>query len=132
MSLSHDGYAFGGSSLHGDVVPQGSFQPQLIAEEFFGVKGEAHLLGETGARDLVCEYTLSGFASAALLKVVLDEIDSKVGELTGTLTQSGNINVTYVKCTFVAYERGNMFLDGSGVNGWVCRGRLRWRQRQQA
>lgn len=131
MSLSHDSFTFGGSSLHGDIVPQGSFQPQLLTEEYFGVKGEAHLIGETGGRSLTCDYTLSGFASAALLQTAIENINAKIGELTGTLSVSGNMTLTFAGCTFVGFEHQAKFLDGSGVNGWCVHGRLHWRQREQ-
>jgi hypothetical protein len=132
MSLTHDGYTFGGSSFHGDIIPQGSWDPQLVAEQFFGVAGEAHIFGATGGRDLICEYDLTGFASSTLLGNQLVQIDTKILLLQGTLTINGNIFGTYPKCTFLGYERLPMFFDGSGVNGWCVFGRLRWRQRGQS
>lgn len=131
MSLSHDGYNFGGSGLHADIVP-GPWEPQLVVESFFGVAGEAHLQGATGGRDLVCEYDLTGFGSSTALGNQLVAIDAQILQLVGTLTISGNISGTYPKCTFLGYERRPMFFDGSGVNGWCCFGRLLWRQRAQS
>lgn len=128
--LTHDDYQFGGSSLHGDIVPVGSFEPKLLVENFFGVAGEAHLFGETGGRQLVCDYTLSGFEDTETLKSLLDEIDSNVGRLTGDLTIEVNISATYRYSTFLGLERAAMFYDGSGINNWCVHGRLHWRQRK--
>lgn len=130
MSLSQDSFAFESSSYHGDIVP-GPWNPQIVVEEFFGVAGEAHLNGAWGGRDLRCDYDLIGYASSTALNAAILRIDAKINQLTGTLTIAGNISHSFPKCSFLGYERGPMFLDGSGINGWCCFGRLHWRQRNQ-
>lgn len=129
--ITQGAYTFGGSSLHGDIIPAQNFQPQLVIGEFFGVLGEAHLLGESSGRDLTCQYMLSGFATSALLAAQIADIESYINVLTGTVTISGNISASHRFCTFLAYDHGPMFYDGSGVNFWIVEGRLRWRQQRQ-
>lgn len=127
--LTQNGFNFGGSNFHGDIIP-GPWDPQVVQEQFFGVAGEAHLIGATGGRDLVCNYDLFGFASSTLLGQQLVTLDSQILLLTGDLAISGNIAGIYTSCTFVGYDKiSPFFFDGSGVNGWGVFLRLRWRQR---
>jgi hypothetical protein len=119
------------SAFHGDILP-GLWDAQVVAEQFFGVAGEAHLIGATGGRDLICPYDILGAGSSTLLGAQLVALDAVILQLTGDLAISGNIAGVYPKCTFLGYERASMFFDGSGVNGWCVFGRLRWRQRAQS
>jgi len=128
MGLSHDGYTFGGSSFHGDIVAESDVQAELVEEKFFGLAGAVHVLGAPGGRTLHCQYDLVGYTQVNLGNQLL-AISQKVTALVGTLTITGNIGGTYPKCTFLGYVHEPQFFDGSGVNGWCCFGRLFWRQR---
>lgn len=130
MSLSHDGFTFF-SNPSGPIVTAGPHEPQIIVSRFFGLIGESHLLGETWGRDLFCEYRFQGYNTTALLMTDWDTLGQKIVKLTGTLAQtiSGN-TANFPSCTFLGFVPSRpMFLDGSGVNGWVQPGRLIWRQR---
>lgn len=137
MSLSQNGYDFN-APLHDPIVCPESPDIQIVESAFFGVKGVAHLLGETGASDLFCVAIFRGYNTQTLLQADLDEIRGKALKLTGTLTEtiSGNTR-TFAACTFLGLTeippRGGgqtgMFYDGSGVHKWMQYGVLRWRKR---
>lgn len=131
MSLSHNGYTYLGHATDSVIVAGSVPDLQMQRFQFFGLQGEAHVIGESSGVDLSCEFTLQGYNTHALLMSDVGALAGKVGKLTGTLTQTigGNSN-TYPKCTFLGYVASEPpFLDGSGVNGWVSHGRLFWRQR---
>lgn len=134
MSLSHDGYSFLGVP-HGTIVAETPFEMPIVLGQFFGVTGEAHIIGEPYGRDLSCELTLQGYASITALQAAIDALDARAGVLTGTLTEtiSGNSR-TFPQTTFIGFQQAppGPFLDGSGVYGWVCFGRLLWRQRTRS
>jgi hypothetical protein len=127
---SGSNFTFGASALHGDVIVQGDFEPELIPEKYFGVAGESHLIGAPGGRDLSCEYWLAGYVSAIALGNDLQTIDTKIGLLLGAVAITGNITGSYNNCTFLGFHRGARFLDGAGNLGWMCCGQLIWRQRK--
>ena len=129
MALEQNDYDFGGSNLHGIVHPSQPADLPITIGRFFGVRGESHLLGRTYGRPLECEYLLSDFDDPADLKNLLVSMDLKVGELTGDLAQTGNWSQTFGDCTFIGFERGIPFFDGSGEHGWCVEGRLKWIQR---
>lgn len=134
MSLSHDGYAFL-SVPHGPIVAEGPFELPIVPGQFFGVAGESHIIGEPYGRNLSCELTLQGYASIAALETALRALDAKAGSLTGTLTETIGANSrTFPQTTFIGFQQSppGPFLDGSGVYGWVCFGRLIWRQRTRS
>lgn len=129
MSLDHDGFAFG-SPLH-DPIQTGESDVPIQRQQNAGVLGEAHLIGEAQGRDLTCEATLYGYATKPLLQAALDAIANQSGRLTGTLTETvlGSAT-TYAQTTFVGASLiDGPRRDGSGVNGWIARVRLAWRQR---
>lgn len=130
MSLSHDDYDFGGSTLHSIVSPSGPAELPISVGRFPAVKGTSHLIGQLQDRPLECQYILKGYEDPEDLQDVLDEIDGKAGELTGTLTETGNYGQTYENCTFIGFDRGIPFKDGSGQHDWCVEGRLRWIQRK--
>jgi hypothetical protein len=128
---SGSNYTFRGSQQHGDVIVDGNdWEPEIVEEKFFGVQGVSHLIGAPGGRDLSCEFWLTGYVSAIALGNDLQEIDSKIGLLLGSVAITGNITGSYNNCTFLGYRRGARFYDGSGLNGWMIQGQLIWRQRK--
>ena len=108
------------------------FDPELVQEKYFGVEGESHLIGAPGGRDLEAEFWLTGFANPGLLGAALLAIDGQIGDLRGTIAiVGGNFDGNaWNNCTFLGYQRGARFYDGSGINSWCVQGKLRWRQRQ--
>lgn len=133
MSLSHSGFSFDGS--HGLIVPLQPFELPVVVGQFFGVRGESHIVGETFGRDISCDITFDGYADLEDLQADMEEIDSKIGVLTGDLTETiGGKTRTFVDCTFMGYQQSprGPFWDGSGQNGWVIDLRLFWRQRRRA
>lgn len=131
--LSHDGFTF--THRHGLIVPEGPPEPQIVVGRFFGVDGEAHIVGGTWGRELFCEYTLDGYNGRFELYDALGILESRIGVLTGDLTIDidGDI-VVWPDCTFLGFRPipSGPFLDGSGVHGWTLFGQLMWRQRRRA
>lgn len=138
MSLLHDGYNFNSPPIHDPIVQPESPELQIVESVFAGVKGAAHLIGETGPNDLFCLAIYHNYNTKALLKADIDEIRGKVGKLRGTLTEViAGSTLTYPQCTFMGITeippRGGThsgaFFDGSGVHGWTQYTILRWRKR---
>lgn len=119
------------SDYHGDIVVASDFEAEITAEKYFGVQGESHLVGAPAGRDLVCEYMLTGYASATLLGAAMQTISAQIGLLTGPVSiLNVNLAGTFNNCTFMGYRTQPRFYDGSGVNGWCVIGQLIWRQRK--
>lgn len=132
MSLSHSGFSFFShpSGLIAEIAPH---QLPIVIQQFLGVNGESHIIGETYGCDLRCEFRFQGYNTIELLRTDKKTLEGKIGKLTGTLTQtiSGADN-TYQQCTFLGFApSGPVFLDGSGVHGYVQFGNLFWRQRKR-
>lgn len=132
MALSHDGYSFESITDHGDLVSQTPNELPIVTARFFGVKGEAQLVGETYGRDVYCRARLFGYSTAALLKAAVANIRARQGKLLGTLTVTGNLAQSLTEMTFVDVIEPDpgAQLDGSGVNGWHQEIILRWRRRK--
>lgn len=132
MSLSQNGFSFL-DAKHMPIVPGGPFELPVVNGQFFGVQGESHIIGEPFGRELFCDVTLDGYASTAALEDDLRTLDTKIGKLTGTLSETiGAGTRTFPLSTFLGYQTfpPGAFLDGSGQNGWVIMLRLVWRQRK--
>lgn len=114
---------------HGDVMPLEPPQLPITVAQFAGVKGESHIVDEPKGRDLVCRYTMDGFVSRAALDDAINLIHAEAGKQ-GTIEISGNLAREIPNCTFLGFVHQEAFIDGSGVNGFVVRGLLRWRQRR--
>lgn len=130
MALDHDGYDFG-SHPHTPVTAVGDATLRLQINEWFGVLGEAHIDGGVGGVPLACEITPAGYADKAALGAYIDEVRSKKGILTGTLTETiDGVDETWVDVTFVDFvPLQPAFKDG--VSGqWAQFARLLWRWRQ--
>lgn len=134
MSLSQDGFSFL-SAPHSTVGLASEVDLPIVTQQFMGVRGESHLIGERGGRLLSCEITLE-YSTEANLYAGLQTLDDKIGKLTGTLAVVGSSTYTFEQCTFLPYQilpidqQGNtIFKDASG-NQWVAFVRLFWRQRK--
>lgn len=126
MAITHGSFVF--THDHGDVAPFGPLDMAVSIGQFAGVKGESHIVDKPKGRELGCRYTMDGFETRAALEAAIKQIHDHQGE-DGTITITGNLARELPKCTFVGFAHGEAFWDGSGVNGWVVRGMLRWRQR---
>jgi hypothetical protein len=129
MSLTHDGFTFFGHD-HSTVLAD-EYDVPVVPGQWFGVAGEAHVVGERYGRRLTCRLTMSGYASPAALKADLDTLKTKIGKLTGTLAVviAGGTE-QYTKATFLGFRpAAPAFRDGSGQHGWVQFLELMWRQR---
>jgi len=125
VSITHDGFTFGHKA---GVMQFGPVAVPIQIDRFPGLKGESIITGQPYGREFWCSYTLDGLTHSELLEALLD-IDRNAGQLTGTVTVTGNDAQAIDDAVFVGFERnGPYFVDGSGVNGWVQRGRLRWIQ----
>ena len=126
MSIVHDGQTFAGD--HGKMQYD-SPELRLQVTGFPAVNGESHIIGKPGGRNLSTSYTVSGFSTATLLDSHLTAINLLIGQLTGTVIVGSPFGGAFGGCTFLGFDVAEQFFDGSGVHGWVARGRLRWRQR---
>jgi hypothetical protein len=132
MSLSQDSFDFL-DAKHGLVKPATTPELPIVVAQFMGVNGESHLVGEPMGQDLYCDITADGYATKADLDDDLDIMRTKIGKLTGTLVEvHGASTRNWAQCTFLGFQiyPESPFLDGSGVNGWVAKIRLLWRQRK--
>lgn len=127
MALSHDSYSFEGAR-HG-VIEFGPLDTPLIVVGFSGVYGVSVIADDHKAQPISCRAWIEGFETLQGLQNAIDEIHLRQGKLTGTLTVSGPAAQQIQRCTFAAFEPERPFFDGSGVHGWVCRGRLTWLRR---
>lgn len=133
MSLSHSSFTFFSLATDGVIVESAPHQLPIVIGQFLGVLGENHIIGETYGCDLRCSFRFQGYDSLDLLRADKKTLESKIGKLTGTLTQTIGANTyRFQECTFLGFApSGPPFLDGSGVYGWVQFGNLFWRQRRR-
>jgi hypothetical protein len=125
IAISHAGFTFLGITTH--QLPE--FQPwefEDLEVRIFGVRNAQEIRDATHARTIFCEAEFTGYSTFADLENALATIDTKINSK-GTLTIN---NVAYITCTFKGFDRSRepAFFDGSGVNGYIQRGRLIWRQ----
>jgi len=130
MSLSFAGLSFG-SHPHGPITA-GPWDVQKVRQQWFGVTGEAHLVGRATGRQLSTWLHLTGYASHSALATGIAALSDYLG-VNGTLTITiGADTGTYTNVTFESFsEQEAPFLDGSGVNGWQTRLQLIFRQIKQ-
>ncbi len=129
MTITFNGVPFN-STLHGTpVVPPWEFQRS--SQTFFGVPGEYQLLGAANFRNITIKYEMTGHATHLNLQAGIAQFAIILG-FTGTLeVDLGGIDVSsFDNCTFDGFfPEEPPWYDGSGVNGWQCRGELRFRQK---
>lgn len=118
-----------GSNLHG-TIQQGPWEYARASQAFFGTVGEYLLLGGARGRELSAWVQFVGYTSHSNLQAAIATLQSNIGEA-GTLTVTiGSNSTTFTNCVFEGMTpEEDPWLDGSGVNGWNLRGRLKWRQR---
>jgi len=113
-----------GTHLHGSIKP-GPYDAARVTQRWFGAVGEVIFTGKLSGRELTCWLQLTGYASHGLLHagivVLNDEINTS-----GTLDVDGLEFLNVVFNGFTPEE--DPWLDGSGVNGWNCKGTLSFRQ----
>lgn len=132
MSLSQNSFVFF-SNPSGVIQVIEPHRPVIAVGQFFGVIGESHIIGDPHGADLACEYRFQNYSTIANLRTHEKNLEARYGKLTGTLTQTiAGADRAYKQCTFIGFRSFEPpFLDGSGVNGWVMRGILLWRQRRR-
>lgn len=133
MGISHGGYTFEGIDSHSMPLAE---RPETndVTDQFMGIKGESEITDSPHGRDIRIRADFIGYSTYALLSAAMSRVEAKQNQITDqTLTftpiQAGEDPATFVHCTFkgVDYD-GEPFLDGSGVNGWIQRTTLMWRQ----
>ena len=131
MALSQNGFTFGGSSklIDGALqsqAPTVGVQVQRVA----GLNGESHLVDKPKGRVFTCNAILRGYSSAALLASALDSIDGNKGQLSGTLTVTGNAATTVPRATFIDCVRRSAPQKDANSGNWFQRIQLVWVQRR--
>jgi len=103
---------------------------QRIRQTFFGVAGEVVFLGAAEGRDITIVYTMTGHSSHDDLQDGIAQFNLALGESGDLIIDlGGGDTTTYTNCIFYGFEpQETPWLDGSGVNGWQCKGTLRFRQ----
>lgn len=128
MSITHAGFSF--THDHGPLK-EGPPEVNNLRYQFPGVKGEDHLDGQTKGHDITTFYNITGRSSPADLKSVIDQLRDKAGNLSGTLSVSGDFSASYGDCTFIGFYPDQLgeHWDASGINDWCCFGTLVWRSK---
>lgn len=118
-----------GTNLHG-TMQVGPWEYARATQSFFGTVGEYYLFGGARSREISAWLQFTGYASHALLQAALATLQSNIAK-TGTVTLTiGADSTTFTNSTFEGFTpEEDPWLDGSGINGWNLRGRLKWRQR---
>lgn len=118
-----------GSNLHG-TMQVGPWEYARATQSYFGTIGEYHLLGGARGREISAWMQFTGYTSHSALQSALQTLQSNIAE-TGTVTLTiGANSTTFGQCTFEGFApEEDPWVDGSGINGWNLRGRLKWRQR---
>lgn len=118
-----------GTNLHGTLqVPQWEFS--RVSQSWFAVVGEQNLFGRSHFRYFGTWVQLTGYVSHVALQAQIATWASQLAE-NGTLTidLGGGDIAQYTKCIFEGFEpEEEPWLDGSGQNGWQCRGKIKIRQ----
>jgi hypothetical protein len=130
MSIVLAGTDFG-ITIHGSVQ-QEQWDAPIVRQAWFGVLGEATLIGRNHGRALLIDGHLSGYNSHLLLTTALNNLQNLRG-LYGTLS----VDIPFGALPANDYDdvlfEGIMpteapWLDGSGTNGWQMDCRLTFRQ----
>jgi len=120
-----------GGALHGSIKA-GQWDRSESVQTFFAVVGEYRLQGRQHGRDLTTWCETFGYANRALLQDAVDAINAYQGDSGSVVCTIGGVDTTFLNCVFQGFETDEEpWLDGSGVNGWVVRGTLKWRQIKQ-
>jgi hypothetical protein len=113
-----------GSHLHGSIKP-GPYDAARVTQRWFGAVGEVILTGKLSGRDLTCWLQLTGYSSHANLHAGIVTLNDEINAA-GTLDVHGLQFLNVIFNGFTPEE--DPWLDGSGVNGWNCKGILSFRQ----
>ena len=136
MSLSQNGYTFESIATHSLAQSVTREGVRLQRGEFFGVRGESHIVDEAKGLEFAIEAWLEGYATYPAIQTAFSNILSRRGQLTGTLSLIGTSTVTFPQSTFVDVyylDPGNgkaapWYGMASGSNRWVAKIMLTWRQ----
>jgi hypothetical protein len=117
-----------GSNLHGTILPQPWNESRSI-QTWFGLAGEYHLFGRLHGREFAAWMQFVGYTSHNLIQAAIETMNAQIGEF-GTVTYTVGTDIkTFGNSIFMGFTpEEDPWLDGSGINGWNCRGKLTWRQ----
>lgn len=120
-----------GYALHGSLKA-GAWERSESVQTFFAVIGEYRMQGALHGRDLSTWCEPSGYANRALLQAAIDAVNSYQGDSGTVICTIDSVSTTFANCVFQGFElEEEPWYDASGVNGWIVRGSLRWRQIKQ-
>ncbi len=113
-----------------DPPQPGQWDTPLARKSWFGVGGEATLVGKAKGRPVTMTAHLRGYASLNAVETAINSLQNLRGTFGSLVVDLGGGDATtYTLCTFESCTPTEMpWLDGSGVNGWQCGIRLEWRQ----
>lgn len=116
-------------TIHGTPKPA-QWDAPLSRQAWFGVQGEATLVGQNHGRGVRLTAHLTGFATLSALLTKINNLQNLRGNFGSLVVDlGGGDSTTYTKCTFETCEPTETpWLDGSGTNGWQCDIELIWRQ----
>jgi len=117
-----------GNNLHGTIQPS-QWDYDRHVQSWFGAVGEVHLLGQLHGRDLSTWLWLTGYSTQTAIQLDLKYLHDSVGT-SGTLYWSSlTETVWWENVILIGFDAEEQpWLDGSGVNGWQCKGTIRFRQ----
>lgn len=128
MAIVHDTFTFF-DHKHGLISERGTGRLPMVRGQFFGVRGEAYIIGRQYGTALSCELILDQYDSLAALGNAVVALKALQGVLTGTLTEqtAGGFTRSWPNTVFVGFEETRpVFLDGTGESGYVQFTRLFW------
>ena len=128
MSVTHAGTSLG-LTLHGTPQP-GQWQSPLVRQTWFGVRGEATLIGAQHGRQIKLMAHLSGYATLNAVLTKINALQALRGSFGSLVIDLGGGDITTYTLTLLETVKSTEtpWLDGSGVNGWQCDIELIWRQ----
>ena len=120
-----------GSLLHGTIKPT-QWDYSRTVHSFFGVTGELHLQGRLHGRELSAWLLLSGYATHMALHDAIETLNANSGTYDAVVWTVGGDSKTFTNCVFNGFEPDEEpWYDGSGVNGHIVLGHLKFRQIKQ-
>ena len=120
-----------GTLLHG-TIKASPWEYSRAVQTFFAVTGEYHLQGRSHGRNLEAWLQLSQYATHALLNTGIETINAFISDYNSLTWAVGADTKTFTNVVFDGFEPSeDPWNDGSGVNGWICQGTLKFRQIKQ-
>ena len=116
---------------HGTAMVQ-AWQRQSVVQTWFGLSGEQHLNGKQNGRDISIWLWLLGYGTHEEVHDDIELINDLAGEFGTLRVDLGSDSKDFENCVFMGFAPEEApWLDGSGTNGWNCKGTLTFRQIKQ-